>query len=665
MNLKRVGTLALAGLIGAGLVNPLSTSAAGNAGQGENQGRMRVKDALVSFGDRADAVARSRGSSRAQWLREANDPAAWIDKTGALLFVDAPQPLTIAEGGLADASTIPYEQTFSLHSNPSATRKVFLDFDGHTVPGGAWSSTPLVAEPYSSDADTTSFTTAELDQIHAAWRRVAEDYAPFNVDVTTQDPGYAGINRASTSDLSFGTRLVVTGTQSVYATACPSGCGGVAYVGTVDSTGSTHDYYQPAWVFTNGTGTGGKNIAEAATHEGGHNLGLSHDGTATLGYYSGHGGWAPIMGVGYSKPVTQWSRGEYSGANQTQDDFAVANSNSIPLRADDFGSLSSPSLAGQSPFSVDGVISSRSDQDVFTFATSGGTVDVQAVPAAIGANLDVKLNIVDSVGTIVASNDPAMALVSSSQASGLNAALSVTLAPGTYRVMLDGVGFGDPLSTGYSDYGSLGSYRLTMSYPSAGVLNLIPNAVAGVSATSGTAPLSVTYNATGSSDPDGAIVAYDWSFSDGSTATGTNPAKVWSAAGTYVATLMVTDNLGGVSTPASVSVTVAAAPVQQLRVQAMSSVVVRVNGRYEARTTVTVTDQNGVPVSGVTIAGSYVGLGAVNRSANTSSNGTATLRSARVQSSSGTFTFAVNSLSRSGWTYNAADNLISTLSITY
>ena len=46
-----------------------------------------------------------------------------------------------------------------------------------------------------------------------------------------------------------------------------------------------------------------KYIVEAASHEAEHDLGLSHDGTSTTGYYPGQGsgavGWAPIMGVGY------------------------------------------------------------------------------------------------------------------------------------------------------------------------------------------------------------------------------------------------------------------------------------------------------------------------------------------------------------------------------
>src|SRR5207253_3500030 len=101
------------------------------------------------------------------------------------------------------------------------------------------------------------------------------------------------------------------------------GCGGIAYVGVYDMTGSLHGYYQPAFVYEQGVTSNAKYIAEAAAHEAGHNLGLSHDGTATLGYYDGQGSWAPIMGVGYDRAISQWSKGEYSGANNTEDDLAI------------------------------------------------------------------------------------------------------------------------------------------------------------------------------------------------------------------------------------------------------------------------------------------------------------------------------------------------------
>jgi hypothetical protein len=37
----------------------------------------------------------------------------------------------------------------------------------------------------------------------------------------------------------------------------------------------------------------------------------------------GTNGWAPIMGLGYYQPLTQWSKGEYQGADNLQDDVAI------------------------------------------------------------------------------------------------------------------------------------------------------------------------------------------------------------------------------------------------------------------------------------------------------------------------------------------------------
>ena len=78
-----------------------------------------------------------------------------------------------------------------------------------------------------------------------------------------------------------------------------------------------------------------KIIAEAASHEIGHNLGLSHDGTSTQGYYGGQGAWAPIMGVGYSYSISQWSKGEYFDANNQEDDLQIIQNHGATLVPDD------------------------------------------------------------------------------------------------------------------------------------------------------------------------------------------------------------------------------------------------------------------------------------------------------------------------------------------
>jgi subtilisin family serine protease len=71
--------------------------------------------------------------------------------------------------------------------------------------------------------------------------------------------------------------------------------------------------------------------------------------------------------------------------------------------------------------------------------------------------------------------------------------------------------------------------------------------------------LAVSFNASGSSDPDGSIVSYAWNFGDGTTGSGVTPSKTYEAAGTYTVTLTVTDNAGATGSQTQ-NVTVTAPP---------------------------------------------------------------------------------------------------------
>jgi PKD repeat protein len=652
-------TVVLAGLAG-------QPAAAHTEGSDSLPRAMRLDRALVVLGSNVELAASRHGQTLGALRDHARDAGAWLDRQGALFYVDPPKPAeALTATPTVGAAPLPYSETFLLHSNAAASRKLFLDFDGHVVSGTAWntsytSGAPFTAQPYDSDGSPLTFSNAELDQIQATWQRVAEDYTPFDVDVTTQDPGAAGINRSGTSDTAFGTRVLITGTNTIFS-SCQ--CGGVAYVGTIDQVGTNHDVYQPAFVFTRGVGNGAKEVSEAASHEAGHNLGLGHDGTSTTGYYEGHGVWAPIMGVGYYRPVSQWSKGEYAGANQTQDDFVIAGQNQVPLRSDDFGSSVAPSALAGSPVSVSGVIGSASDQDAFQFTTASGMVSFAAAAASVGANLDINLSLLDATGNVLASDDPAVVTVNGGSATGLGASISTTVPAGTYRIVVNGVGYQTP-TTGYTDYGSVGQYTLTGTFATAGV-NQVPTAVATATPTSGTAPLTVNYSSTGSSDPDGNIVSYSWLFSDSTTSTAMNPSRTYAAPGTHNATLTVTDN-GGATASASVSVTVNPPVVTpSIKVQTITMSIVNSFGRRQGRAVVRVTDANGANVSGVTVGGNYTGIVTSTLSGTTSSNGTVTLTSPRTRASSGTFTFTITTLARSGYTYNSANNVESTKSIAF
>jgi PKD repeat protein len=78
--------------------------------------------------------------------------------------------------------------------------------------------------------------------------------------------------------------------------------------------------------------------------------------------------------------------------------------------------------------------------------------------------------------------------------------------------------------------------------------------------TSSVDQLQASVNGTGSTDPDGTIASYSWTFGDGGTAAGVAATHTYAAAGTYPVTLTVTDDDGATDVETG-SVTVTAPPV--------------------------------------------------------------------------------------------------------
>lgn len=74
--------------------------------------------------------------------------------------------------------------------------------------------------------------------------------------------------------------------------------------------------------------------------------------------------------------------------------------------------------------------------------------------------------------------------------------------------------------------------------------NAAPTALITVNTTEGTAPLTVSFDASGSSDTDGTINSYSWNFGDGDIGTGTNLSHTFSTVGSYPVVLTVTDDKG-------------------------------------------------------------------------------------------------------------------------
>jgi hypothetical protein len=340
-----------------------------------------------------------------------------------------------------------YAQAPMLNSLPSATPTIFLDFDGQNI-NAVWNNyVPFYAEP-------SGFTAAQITEV---FNRVSEDFRPFNINVTTDSTKYwaAPVNNR--------TSIVITPTNFF------SGGGGTAYTGSFIWGDEI-----PGFVFPNRLGpttpTYIKKVAEAASHEAGHTLGLSHqakyDNTCTRteiynsGYGVGQTSWAPVMGVSYNKNMSGWNEGPTpSSCTELQDNISIIlTRNSISYRTDDHANTANiaATTVSEQGFTINGIITTSMDQDAFRIVNtqSNKRVILSAMPYNLGAdndgaNLDIALDLIDANNNILRTYSPTDLL---------SASVDTVLPMGTYYFMVRGVG-----NDNTSDYGSLGAYTLTGS----------------------------------------------------------------------------------------------------------------------------------------------------------------------------------------------------------
>jgi PKD repeat protein len=636
-------------LLLASMAAAISISSAQNAPEPAfpalNLGKGARGAAIISaLGTRLPEVARFYGMAETELgglcLRDRDLRA---DRSGRLLYacqgMTALAP-TAQNAGTNALLTYPAAETFRLHSKPGMSRVIYLDFNGHTTSSTSWNTNftggaAFTTPVYNTDGNTASFSEGEQANIQEIWKRVSEDYAAWDVDVTTEEPPLESLRKTTSTDPAYGIRVVIGGSSSQWLGA---GAGGVAYMNSFGWNTDT-----PAFVFPDQLGNGfPKYVAEATSHEVGHTVALNHDGkTDGTEYYTGTSAWAPIMGVGYSSTLTQFSRGEYAGANNTENDTADIDG-FIPRSADLAGDdiLTAVPLAGAS-VSATGIIQSQADADLYRVDTGTGLLSFNVVPANPDANLDIMLALYNGSGNLIASANPAT----------LEASLSLTVPDGTYYLSVDGTG-----AAGYSDYGSLGQFSLTGSVPSpSGSPPVAAASVVGSS--SGTAPLPVSFSSSGSFDPEGSALTYDWDFGDGSTSAEPNPSHTYITPGSYRASLVVKDSTG-LSRPASLAVAVQSPPVLvYVSNIAMSKTIS--NRGTQASAVVTIKDAAGNLKSNASVTGTWSGLTTGTSTVKTGSTGTAKFSSAFTKNA-GTFTFKVTRVVLNGSVYSANLNLETT-----
>lgn len=361
------------------------------------------------------------------------------------------------------------DEVFNLNSNPNSTHIIYLDFTGYVTTRTNWNketdiNRPTITTPVFSIDGNTAYSQTELNMIREIWARVSEDYAPFNVNVTTVAPTSDQLIKSGPHDDVYGVRVAIGGSsQDVLGNGS---YGGIAYMDQYEQSVFGMANLSPAFVFPANLSNNTKNIAEAVSHEVGHNLGLKHDGrTPNEDYYYGNGVWAPIMGAGYSASVTQWSNSSYPNANNNQDELAII-ARGLGYRADDYGnyidrtatmltdfvtgSIADPYLA---EFYLTGIIEQNTDVDVFQFTIGEGGGEfsfevISGIWSQAGTNLDVLAQLFyGSEENLLYRWDPQDTM-------GIDWKTVSLVDAGTYYFSLEGTG----REGYYPKYGSLGTY---------------------------------------------------------------------------------------------------------------------------------------------------------------------------------------------------------------
>ncbi|TXJ07651.1 MAG: hypothetical protein E6Q27_00965 [Aeromicrobium sp.] len=378
---------------------------------------------------------------------------------------------------------VPDGDAFNLSSKPGAAKTIYLDFDGWAgSTSNAWVKyfdAPTLVSGFNREGGA-SFSSNELREIKWIWAQVAEDFSPFDVNVTTKTPSNfrQTMERANAADKVFGSHVVVSSQAGLSEDLCSGACAGIAIIGSfthyagakmgsfVDTTAG-YDY-QPAWVFTEWTGGSAAYTADTVSHEAGHNLGLLHstEKSNPHGYYAGHNNWSPIMGSsnqGTHRPLSQWSNGSFPNALQKQDQIATILKNGFGYRTDEAGA----DIANAKKVR-EGVVTAWNDGDTVLLGQCSSATNV-TVETATMANLGLRAQLLDPSGNVVSTVSGVDTSSVSTGLSGIgfpsfdrkpgNTNAIFTVPAGTpYYLRIYGA---SSAPNGYTAYGSVGQWRLT------------------------------------------------------------------------------------------------------------------------------------------------------------------------------------------------------------
>jgi hypothetical protein len=392
-------------------------------------------------------------------------------------------------------ASVPISTPPAFHSREGSTNVLYIDFNGATVSATtAWavsyfSGKSFTCLPFDIDNDPATFSAKEQLIIKLIWEHVAEDYAPFDIDVTTVEPATYTNTTA---------HALVTQNKTSDGADCPNlaTSTGVAYVDVFGKSNFSSLYnvsFQYFQKFSNALDYNGfysRFLADTVSHEVGHNFGLSHDGQGSTEYYPGHdkngsqstssqywyteGSWCPIMGAASARSISQWSKGEYYNSTNTQDDIAIIGASTGFVPDDAVATLAGATAltrytnnSGQYAIAS---LQNSTDADTFKFTLSGPATSILVAPYVDvdddsgldvneGGNSDLKAELLNSSGGLMVTLNPEPATYVS---------MASPIPAGTYYLKVTADGFGTPLTStcnGYTNYGSIGTYYVQVAGP--------------------------------------------------------------------------------------------------------------------------------------------------------------------------------------------------------
>jgi PKD repeat protein len=201
-----------------------------------------------------------------------------------------------------------------------------------------------------------------------------------------------------------------------------------------------------------------------------------------------------------------------------------------------------------------------------------------------------------------------------------------------------------------------GSYTVTLAVvDNAGALSrtshvVTLNAPPVASFTSACSGLTCNFNASGSSDPDGTIASYAWTFGDGTTGAGATTSRAYAAGGSYSVTLTVTDNAAATSMQAQ-SVTVVP---PDMHVGDLDGASTAQQNAWTATVTVAIHNSSHGLLANSVASGTW--NDGSTGSCTTNATGRCAVSKAGIPKKTGSVNFAVTNVALGTFVYKAADN---------